>query len=105
MVKTVEITQKHIDNGEPECPYGCAISLALYECLSSLEDDEISVHTNQYEMHVYSEDGENHLCNIVPVDPDDWNRINSFIEAFDERDSEDNYTKDVEPFSFDYKIE
>ena len=105
MVKTVEITQKHIDKGEPECPYGCAISLALYECLSSFKDDEISIHTNIYEMHVYDSKGEECLCNIVPVNPDDWSRINSFIEAFDEIDEEDNYTKDVEPFSFDYKTE
>ena len=56
-------------------------------------------------MHVYDSKGEECLCNIVPVNPDDWSRINSFIEAFDEIDEEDNYTKDVEPFSFDYKTE
>ena len=107
--KTCDVTKKHIDRGNPGMADSCAIACALKDSENS--DSKVSYSVNGSTITTWVEKDDSitgfdaeHLYDIK-VHPDDKNEVEIFVEDFDRRDENDNYIKDVEPFTFRYKIE
>ena len=108
--KTCDVTKKHIDKGNPGMADSCAIACALKDSentnskiIYSVNGSTIKVIGDWYDDYINGF-GANELYNIK-IHPDDKNEVELFVEDFDRRDENDDYIKDVEPFTFRYKIE
>ena len=106
--KTCDVTKKHIDKGNPGIADSCAIAFALIDSENS--DSKISYSVNGSTITVWTENDDSisgfdadKLYNIE-IHPNDKNEVEWFIEDYDRPDENGNYIKDVDPFTFRYKI-
>ena len=108
--KTCDVTKKHIDRGNPGMADSCAIACALKDSENS--DSKIIYSVNGSTIKVLGDWNDDYINGFdadelydIKIHPDDKNEVELFVEDFDRRDENDNYIKDVEPFTFRYKIE
>ena len=109
--KTCEVTQEHIDKGNPGDASCCAISLAIMEreIGKKDKDTDLKVSTNCDNIYFYkiekdSQDGYD-INTQYKIRMDSWSVVNQFINDYDREDEEDFLGKaNVEPFEFKYFI-
>ncbi len=81
----IQVRQKHIDNGEPNCCRSCAIALALKDYFPKAKNIKVEASNDM------SMDG-----NRIEVVDDDLLEVRKFIHLFDSE-------YEVKPFKFSLK--
>ena len=107
-IYTIQVEEKHIEDGIPQCSTGCAVAKAINEKLGKIFnlDDEFSYH---FESGI-CESGDGFNLRLADNKPspyqtifdadilnEDQQRVNDFVDDFDEG-------KDVSPFDFNISI-
>jgi hypothetical protein len=108
-IYTIQVEEKHIEDGIPQCSTGCAVAKAINEKLGKIFnlDDEFSYH---FESGI-CESGDGFNLRLADNKPfayqtffdadilnEDQQRVNNFVEDFDDG-------KDVSPFDFNISID
>lgn len=101
-IYTIQVEEKHIEDGIPQCSTGCAVAKAIDEKLSKIFDLDLAPEI--------CESGENYTLRLADNKPfvyrtifdadilnEDQQRVNDFVDDFDEG-------KDVNPFDFNISI-
>tara|TARA_R100001443_G_scaffold111596_2_gene124499 strand:- start:44 stop:424 length:381 start_codon:yes stop_codon:yes gene_type:complete len=98
----IQVEEKHIEDGIPECSTGCAVAQAIDEKLSNLFHLDLLPHIvdagHSYNLRltdnkpsVYQTTFDGYILN------EDQQKVNNFVKDFDEG-------KDVLPFDFNIRI-
>jgi hypothetical protein len=102
-IYTIQVEEKHIEDGIPECSTGCAVAKAIDEKLGKLFNLDLEPRI--------CESGDNYTLRLADNKPspyqtifdadilnEDQQRVNNFVEDFDEG-------KDVSPFDFNIFVD
>ena len=102
-IYTIQVEEKHIEDGIPQCSTGCAVAKAIDEKLGKLFNLDL-------EPRICESSGANYTLRLADNKPspyqtifdadilnEDQQRVNDFVDDFDEG-------KDVNPFDFNISI-
>ena len=103
-IYTIQVEEKHIEDGIPQCSSGCAVAKAIDEKLGKIFNLDL-------EPRICESSGANYILRLADNKPlvyqtffdanilnEDQQRVNNFVEDFDDG-------KDVSPFDFNISVD
>ena len=103
-IYTIQVEEKHIEDGIPQCSTGCAVAKAIDEKLGKIFNLDL-------EPRICESSGANYTLQLADNKPlvyqtffdanilnEDQQRVNNFVEDFDDG-------KDVSPFDFNISVD
>ena len=102
-IYTIQVEEKHIEDGIPQCSTGCAVAKAIDEKLGKIFnldlEPRIAEFGDGYSLHL-ADNKPSPYQTIFDADilNEDQQRVNNFVDDFDEG-------KDVSPFDFNISID
>ena len=95
----IQVTEKHIQKGEPDNAECCAVALALQEKLGS--DFDVKVLSEDFVITNKEVEIENH---VVSTDKCHKQEVINFIQEFDSISEYQRLNGELQPFEFELKI-